>query len=96
MFYLCLALLAAKQALKHVLFVFQVLADIKNATMIVVLSLMSMLDVLALKNAAECTSQRLEQTSEPRVTTVSLSEYFRVVSLTFARGRETVKLLAGT
>ena len=34
-----------------------------------------MLDVLVLKNAAECTSQRLKRTSGARVMNLSLSEY---------------------
>ena len=77
-----------------VLFVFQDLANIKNSCIFVVLSLMSMLDVLVLKNAAECTSQRLKRTSGARVMILSLSEYFCVVFLNLARGRETIKLLA--
>ena len=59
-----------------------------------VLSLMSMLDVLVLKNAAECISQRLKRTSGARVINLSLSEYFCVVFLNPARGRETIKLPA--
>ena len=53
-----------------------------------------MLDVLVLKNAAECTSQRLKRTSGARVMNLSLSEYFCVVFLNLARGRETIKLPA--
>ena len=54
-----------------------------------------MLDVLVLKNAAECTSQRLKRTSGARVMNhSSLSEYFCVVFLNLARGRETIKLPA--
>ena len=53
-----------------------------------------MLDVLVLKNAAECTSQRLKRTSGARVMILSLSESFSVVFLNFAWGRETIKLLA--
>ena len=53
-----------------------------------------MLDVLVLKNAAECTSQRHKRTSEARAMNLSLSEYFCVVFLNLARGRETIKLPA--
>ena len=76
------------------LFVFQDLANIKNNLIFVVLSLMSMLDVLVLKNAAEYTSQRLKRTSGARVMNLSLSEYFYVVFLNLARSRETIKLPA--
>ena len=76
------------------MFVFQDLANIKNNLIFFVLSLMSMLDVLVLKNAAECTSQHLKRTSGARVMILSLSEYFFVVFLNLARGRDTVKLLA--
>ena len=51
-----------------------------------------MLDVLVLKNAEECTSQRLKRTSGARVMNLSLSEYFCVVFLNVVRGRETIKL----
>ena len=53
-----------------------------------------MLDVLVLKNAAECLSQRLKRTSGARVMNLSLSEYFCVVFLNLVRGRETIKLPA--
>ena len=64
-----------------VLFVFQDLANIKNRFIFIVLNLMSMLDVLVLKNDAKCTSQRLKWTSGARVMIPSLSEYFCVVFL---------------
>ena len=53
-----------------------------------------MLDVLVLKNAAECTSQRLKRTSGARVMIPSLSEYCYVVFINLARGRKTIKMLA--
>ena len=54
----------------------------------------SALERLVLKNAAECTSQRLKRTSGVRVVNLSLSEYICVVFLNLARGRETIKLPA--
>ena len=56
------------------------------------LSIGSVLERLVLKNAAECTSQRLKRTSGARVMNLSLSEYFCVVFLNLAQGRETIKL----
>ena len=53
-----------------------------------------MLDVLVLKNSAERTSHRPKRTSGARVMNLSLSEYFCVVFLNLAQGRETVKLSA--
>ena len=53
-----------------------------------------MLDVLVLKNAAECTSQRLKRTSGDRVMNLSPSDSFCVVFLNLAQGRETIKLPA--
>ena len=53
-----------------------------------------MLDGLVLKNAVECTSQRLKRTSAARVLNLSLSENVCVVFLNLAQGRETIKLPA--
>ena len=50
----------------HDLFVFQGLANVKHIFIFVALCIMSMLVVLVLKNAAECTSQRLKRTSGAR------------------------------
>ena len=50
-----------------------------------------MLDVLVLKNAAECTRQRIKWTSGDRVMNLSLSEYFCVVFSHLRSGRERIK-----
>ena len=51
--------------------IFNRFADPKNSLFEMVLSLMSMLEVLVLKNLIQCTSQRLKRPSGARVMTCS-------------------------
>ena len=90
--FLLMSLPGANFVKNSVFVIFKGFARVKNDVIWMVLSLRSVLERLVLKKYAECTSQRLKRTSGARVMNLSLSEYFCVVFLNLARGRETIKL----
>ena len=68
------ALRAAQILKNHMLVIFEEPAGIKHSRICMVLSRMSMLEVLVLRKYAECTSWRVKRTSGARVMIFVLNE----------------------